>query len=173
MRFAPYIIPLIFGLIGTPALAKWDYCYYGEPPEGVNTYPEMPPRSFGFGYAAVPFAFKRLCGLPALEEAEHVRRIVQVYLQCSPNSDLVQEIEQGLTATNERLALNYFAEGIFPTSPQWDVVCDAAKDASSATLAFGDTWYYDSPTPFSDQERIEALFTAIRAWSSTTLEAKQ
>ena len=162
------LLVALFACAATSAQAKWDYCYYGTPPAGVNEYPEMPPRSFGFGYAAVPYAFKRLCGHPAQDEADHVRRIVRVYLECSPDSDLAQEIETGLTASDDRLILNYFPETqTIPATAEWHAVCEAAKDASSATLAFGDTWYYDSPTPDGDSRRVMALFDAIDAWSAT------
>ncbi len=148
-------------LAAAPAWAKWDYCYYSDPPENVSEYPEMPPRSFGFGYAALPFAFKQLCGHAAADEAAHLRRIVKTYLECEVESDVGREIETGLNATDARLIQNYFDSEEKPDGPEWDAVCVTAQSASIKWLAFGDTWYFDGPTPGQDRARLDALLAAL------------
>ena len=157
MRIAA--ISLMLALAASPAAAKWHYCYDGDAPAGVSRYTDYPPRPFGFEITLLPHNFKRLCGVDAVVEADHVRRIMAEYLECSAASDLALRIEAILGTDRIDLLENYFAEQ--PSGAAWDAVCAAARAASVEHLAFGDTWYFDSPNAAQDRARLDALLAAL------------
>ena len=161
MRIAA--ITLALALAASPAAAKWHYCYDGDAPAGVNRYTDYPPRTFGFEIAVLPYNFKRLCGVDATGEAGHIRRIVADYLECSAGSDLAQRIEAVLGTDHDALLANYFTKP--PSGANWDAVCAAARVATIEHLAFGDTWYFDSPHPAQDRARLDALLAALNILS--------
>lgn len=155
------------GLMGaTPAAAKWNYCYTGTPPAGVNDYVEMPPRPFGFEMALLPHTFRKLCNGDHEPEAAHIRRLVAEALECSEKSDLAQRIEGLLTATPAQLLQGYFDLTSPPNGPAWTRVCLAADRASVAHLSFADTWYFDSPDAVADSERMKELITRLTELSA-------
>ena len=160
------ILTLLAFLAAAPAWAKWDYCYVGTPPAGVSEYPDMPPRTFGFEIAAVPYIFKRMCGLPHEDEALHVMRIVEDYLQCSPESDLARDVRRGLTQSDRDMSATYYTD--LPRAGfKWNQLCLAAASATVENMAFADRWYYDSARPEDDQVRMEDLLQALDAWRGT------
>ena len=166
------LVSLLLLVLAHPAQAKSNYCYFGDTPDGVSAYPDLPPRSFGFENASIPFIVKRMCGLPAAAEADHIRRILVDYVQCTPTSDLGQATEEGLTSSDADIAANYFPDLPTGDTPEWAAVCAAAETASVENLAFGDAWYYDSDTPDADLTRIRDLLNAVNAWIASE-EAKQ
>ena len=159
-------LALISLALAGPAHAKWDYCYSGPPPEGVNEYTEMPPRTFGvMDYALWPHVMKRLCGLPHEAETQAVRRLVADELECSAGSDIAADVESALTVPTAMASGALFGQAIPPKGPEWDVVCAAAEKASVQSLRFGYEWRFDSETPEADQANLNALMDALGAMS--------
>lgn len=132
-------LALGLALIAQPALAKYDFCYIVPPAGAIQTDAVANPF-FGFEYAMVPWAAKRLCGLDAEGEIVTLRAAYQK-LGCTPESDVGRQIEQELAITDvQTINKAVFGGASAPdlTASEWQGFCEVAADLTLLDAQFKD-----------------------------------
>lgn len=141
-------------VLGSPALAKFDYCYT-NPPKGVTQTDAATNPFFGFEYAMMPWAAKSICGLDVADEMATVRRAYQT-LGCTQQSEVGQKFEAELANTDPvtiKKAVIGGASAPDLTAPEWQAFCAVAADIQLLDAQFKD----DASLTDDDKMMIEQM----------------